>query len=98
MVEKLVTPGQLLQAGTTPSFTIADLSTVWVMANVFESDLGAVRRGETATITTDASPDTLPRPRWTTSPRSWIPSTKATAVRVLAPNPRGCSSATCSSA
>ena len=53
-------PGQLLQAGTTPCFTIADLSTVWVMANVFESDLGAVRRGETALVTTDAAPDTLP--------------------------------------
>jgi cobalt-zinc-cadmium efflux system membrane fusion protein len=64
VVEKLVTPGQLLQAGTTPCFTIADLSTVWVMANVFESDLGAVRRGETALITTNAAPDTLPgRPR-----------------------------------
>ncbi len=37
VVERLITPGQLLQAGTTPAFTIADLSTVWVMANVFES-------------------------------------------------------------
>ena len=31
VVEKLITPGQLLQAGTTPAFTIADLSKVWVM-------------------------------------------------------------------
>ena len=59
LVEKLITPGQLIQAGTTLCFTIADLSTVWVMASVFESDVGAVRRGETALVTTNASPDTL---------------------------------------
>src|SRR6202789_2677473 len=32
VVERLVTPGQLLDAGTTPCFTVADLSRVWVMA------------------------------------------------------------------
>jgi cobalt-zinc-cadmium efflux system membrane fusion protein len=85
VVEKLVTPGQLLQAGTTPCFTIADLSTVWVMANVFESDVGAVRRGETAVITTNAAPDTL------TGRVDYVadlvdPATKATAVRVVVPN------------
>src|SRR5262249_482788 len=37
VVEKLITPGQLLQAGITPCFTVADLSQVWVTANVFES-------------------------------------------------------------
>src|SRR5690242_20339731 len=85
VVEKLITPGQLLQAGTTPCFTIADLSTVWVMANVFESDLRAVRRGETAEITTNAAPDTI------TGRVDYVadlvdPATKATAVRVVAPN------------
>jgi len=85
VVEKLVTPGQLLQAGTTPCFTIADLSTVWVMANVFESDVGAVKRGETAVITTNAGPDTL------TGKVDYVadlvdPATKATAVRVVVPN------------
>ncbi len=56
VVERLITPGQLLQAGTTPAFTIADLSSVWVMASVFESDLASVHKGEPATITTAASP------------------------------------------
>lgn len=55
LVERLITPGQLLQAGATPAFTIADLSSVWVMASVFESDLGSVHRGEHATVGTDAS-------------------------------------------
>lgn len=85
VVEKLITPGQLVQTGTTPCFTIADLSTVWVMANVFEGDVGSVRRGETALITTTASADTL------SGTVDYVadlvdPATKATAVRVVVPN------------
>ena len=88
VVEKLVTPGQLIQAGTTPAFTIADLSTVWVLANVFETDIGLVANGEKATITTGASP--TPIEGTVTYVGSLVdPSSKATAVRILAPNPRG---------
>ena len=87
LVEKLISPGQLLQAGTTPAFTIADLSVVWVLANVFERDLRDVRRGEHVAIATEASPDTL------TGVVDYIaalvdPSTKATSVRVVVPNKR----------
>ncbi len=56
VVERLISPGQLLQAGTTPAFTIADLSTVWVMANVFEADLAAVHKGESVTVSSPVSP------------------------------------------
>jgi cobalt-zinc-cadmium efflux system membrane fusion protein len=88
VVEKLVTQGQLIQAGTTPAFTIADLSTVWVLANVFETDIGLVATGEKATITTGASP--TPIQGTVTYVGSLVdPSSKATAVRILAPNPRG---------
>jgi cobalt-zinc-cadmium efflux system membrane fusion protein len=52
VVEKLITPGQLLQAGTTPCFTIADLSRVWVMTQVFGSDLESVRVGDQADVVT----------------------------------------------
>ena len=51
VVEKLVNPGQVLQGGQTQCFTIADLSTVWVMASVFESDLASVAKGETVRVT-----------------------------------------------
>ena len=44
VVEKLITPGELLTAGTTPCFTVADLSRVWVMAQIFGSDLGFGQR------------------------------------------------------
>lgn len=88
VVEKLVTPGQLLQAGTTPTFTIADISTMWVQANVFESDLALVTTGESATITSGASP--TPVEGKVTYVGSLVdPDSKATAVRVLVPNPRG---------
>jgi membrane fusion protein, heavy metal efflux system len=50
VVEKLITPGQLLQAGTTPCFTVADLSRVWVMTQVFGSDLESVRVGDQADV------------------------------------------------
>jgi membrane fusion protein, heavy metal efflux system len=52
VVEKLITPGELLQAGSTPCFTVADLSRVWVMAQVFGSDLASVSLGDTAEVET----------------------------------------------
>jgi cobalt-zinc-cadmium efflux system membrane fusion protein len=59
IVERLVGPGQLLQAGATQCFTISDMSTVWVLVNVYQNDLALVRIGDGVTITTDAYPDTF---------------------------------------
>ncbi len=88
VVTKAINPGQLLQAGATNVFTVADLSTMWVMANVFEGDVASVQKGETAWITTSGSPDTL------TGRVDYVaalvdPATKATAVRILVPNRGG---------
>lgn len=85
VVEKLITPGQLLAAGGSPAFTVADLSSVWVMGNVFGSDMSAVRRGTVVRITTDASPDTL---QGTVDYVGALvdPDSKATPVRILVPN------------
>jgi membrane fusion protein, heavy metal efflux system len=52
VVEKLITPGQLLQAGTTPCFTVADLSRVWVLAQIFGADLESVKVGDQAEVVT----------------------------------------------
>jgi cobalt-zinc-cadmium efflux system membrane fusion protein len=52
VVEKLVTPGQLLQAGTTPCFTVANLSRVWVQAQLTGADVAAVHAGDPAQIDT----------------------------------------------
>ncbi|HXH49687.1 MAG TPA: efflux RND transporter periplasmic adaptor subunit [Terriglobia bacterium] len=37
-------------------YTVADLSTVWVYAEVFQSDISQIRRGQPATVTSDAYP------------------------------------------
>ena len=37
-------------------YTVADLSTVWVFAEVFQSDVAQIRPGEPATVTSDAYP------------------------------------------
>lgn len=86
VVEKLITPGQLLQAGTTPCFTVADLSRMWVLANVFESELPFVARGDRATISGAA----LPQPIFGAAEYVAAlvdPATRATSVRIEVPNP-----------
>lgn len=40
----------------TKLYTIADLSTVWVYANVFQSDVGRLRPGDPAEVTVDSYP------------------------------------------
>ncbi|MEP6492171.1 MAG: efflux RND transporter periplasmic adaptor subunit [bacterium] len=85
VVEKLIADGQLLQAGTTATFTIADLSTMWVMASVYASDLQDVIVGESADIITDASQKPLPG-RVDYIAALADPGTKAVSVRIVAPN------------
>jgi cobalt-zinc-cadmium efflux system membrane fusion protein len=57
IVERLVGPGQLLQAGGTQCFTISDTSSIWVLVNVYQSDLGYVRIGQAVEISTDSYPE-----------------------------------------
>lgn len=85
VVEKLISPGQLLSAGSTPAFTVADLSTMWVNASVFAPDLKDVTVGQSAEITTDASP--VPIPGRVDYVAALVdPASKAVAVRIVAPN------------
>lgn len=85
LVERLITPGQLLEAGSTPCFTVADISAMWVMASVFESDLASVRVGDAATVTTNAS--SAPFTGRVDNVAAFVdPSTKATSVRIVVPN------------
>jgi Cu(I)/Ag(I) efflux system membrane fusion protein len=55
VIEKRALPGMSVTAGT-PLFQIADLSTVWVMADVYESDLRRVRVGQPARFEVNAYP------------------------------------------
>jgi cobalt-zinc-cadmium efflux system membrane fusion protein len=48
--------GELVDTAT-ELFTVADLSQVWVQAEVYEKDLGRIRIGQTAVVTVDTYPD-----------------------------------------
>lgn len=60
VVDRQVGPGQYLQAGSsTPVFTIADPSNVWLTANVREADAGAVRVGQAVEVHVLAYPQRI---------------------------------------
>jgi len=51
VVDRQVGPGQYLQSGgSTPVFTIADPSSVWLLANVRETDAGLVKLGQSVEV------------------------------------------------
>ncbi len=56
IVERLVSPGQLLQAQATQAFTISDMSTVWVLANIYQTDMPFVKVGDEVETISDAYP------------------------------------------
>ena len=56
VVQKLILPGQLVQAGQTNCFVISDLSQVWVQGHIFDRDLPAVQIGDTVKATNPAFP------------------------------------------
>lgn len=86
VVEKLITPGQLLQAGTTPCFTVADLSKVWVTAQVFGSNLASIHVGDTADVQTDIAAKTFTG-KIDNIAALVDPNTRAVGVRVVVDNP-----------
>jgi len=59
IVERDVSPGQLLQPGSTQAFVISDMSSVWILANVYQNDLAYVKVGDVVDVQTDAYPDTF---------------------------------------
>jgi cobalt-zinc-cadmium efflux system membrane fusion protein len=57
VVDRQVGPGQYLQAGGgTPVFTIADPTSVWLLANVREADAGLVKLGQSVEVRVLAYP------------------------------------------
>jgi membrane fusion protein, heavy metal efflux system len=86
IVERLVGPGQLLQAGSTQCFTISDMSTVWVLVNVYQNDLAFVHSGDAVDITTDAYPDTF-RGKISYVAAALDPTTRTVQARIVTENP-----------
>ncbi|MGH9412085.1 MAG: efflux RND transporter periplasmic adaptor subunit [Vicinamibacterales bacterium] len=88
VVQKLVNPGQVIQAGTTIAFVISNVSTVWVQAHLYEKDLRLVHVGDTADVRSASFPDVF-RGRVTYIGSMLDPATRTTPVRVVTDNPKG---------
>ena len=86
VVERLVGPGQVLQAGATQVFTISNMSTLWVLANVYEHDLGHVHLGDPVAIQTDAYPTTF-HGRISYIAAALDPTSRTLQVRIVTENP-----------
>lgn len=86
VVERLVSPGQVVQAGQTQAFTISDLSTVWVLANIYQSDLAYVHSGDDVVVETDSFPDSFHGKISYVSP-ALDPNTRTLQARILVDNP-----------
>jgi Cu(I)/Ag(I) efflux system membrane fusion protein len=72
-------PGEML-------YQIADLSNIWMVAEVFEQDLAMVRRGQAATIRIDAYPDKVFNGKVTFIYPTVNPETRTAKVRIELPN------------
>jgi cobalt-zinc-cadmium efflux system membrane fusion protein len=70
-------------------FTIADLSEVWVVCDVFENDLGEVHLGDSAEIRLNAFGDRAFRGKVVDISRVLDPSTRSAKVRIVLPNSDG---------
>jgi Cu(I)/Ag(I) efflux system membrane fusion protein/cobalt-zinc-cadmium efflux system membrane fusion protein len=77
-----------VQPGT-KLYTIADLSTVWVYAQVFQSDIGRIKVGDPATVTSDAWPGRSFSGRVSFIQPQVDEATRTLKVRLEIPNPNG---------
>lgn len=87
VVERLVSPGQVMQAGQTQAFTISDLSTVWVLANVYQDDLSSVHMGDNVVVQTDAYPGVSFHGRISYISAALDPNTRTLQARIVVDNP-----------
>lgn len=88
VMEKMVVEGARFMPGE-PLLRIADLSTLWLMADVFEQDLAAVRPGQSAKIRVNAYPDRVFDGRVAFVYPTLDAKTRTARVRVELANPRG---------
>lgn len=88
VVQKLVNPGQLIQAGATTCFLVSDISTVWVQGHIFDRDLPSVHIGDAVEETNPAFNQIF---HGTVSYIDALvdPNTRTTLVRIVTRNPSG---------
>ena len=88
ITDRQVGLGQYVQAAAAnPVYAIGDLSTVWLVANVRETDAPLVRRGQSVEVRIFALPDRLFKARITYVAPGLDPNTRRLAVRAEVENP-----------
>jgi membrane fusion protein, heavy metal efflux system len=82
-------PGEFSNALSAPQplCTIADLSTVWAVGDIYEKDLRAIKAGDPALVTLNAYPDQHWSGRVSVVSDAVDPNTRTLHVRVTLPNP-----------
>lgn len=88
VIEKLAVQGERFMPGEV-LYQIADLSKVWMLADVFEQDLAIVHRGQSATIRVDTYPDKVFNGEVTFIYPTVMPETRTAKVRIELPNAQG---------
>lgn len=86
VVDRECSPGQLLQAGATQCFTISDMSTVWVLVNVYQNQLSYIHAGDSVSVQTDAYP-TIFHGRISYLAPALDPNTRTLQARIVTENP-----------
>ncbi|HEV3216157.1 MAG TPA: efflux RND transporter periplasmic adaptor subunit [Vicinamibacterales bacterium] len=88
ITDQQVTNASAVQAFSAPSpFTISDLSSVWVVCDVYENDLPNVRIGDTAAISLNAFPDRMFNGRVSNIGAVLDPNIRTAKVRIEIQNP-----------
>ena len=86
VVERLCSPGQLLQAGATQCFTLSDTSSVWILVNVYQNDLASVHVGQEVSIENEAYPGVV-RGKIAYIAPALDPTTRTLQARIESANP-----------
>ncbi len=88
ITDQEVAIGAAVQAYSTPNpFTVSDLSTVWIVCDVYESDMANVRMGEPADIKLNAYPDKVLKGTISNIGPILDPSIRTAKVRIEVANP-----------
>jgi Cu(I)/Ag(I) efflux system membrane fusion protein len=86
VLEKMAVEGMRFMPGE-PLYRITDLSSVWLVADVFEQDLGVVRDGQEVKVTVNAYPGTTFSGKVAFIYPTVSPETRTGKVRIIVPNP-----------
>jgi cobalt-zinc-cadmium efflux system membrane fusion protein len=88
ITDQEVTIGSAVQAYSTPNpFTISDLTTVWIVCDVYENDMANVRVGQPAEVKLTAFPDKVLKGTISNVGSILDPSIRTAKVRIEVANP-----------